>query len=202
MAVAFWCGQQAAGPTRAPVHWRMSLANKITISRILLAPGIVAALVYYDPSRDWLRYLALSLFVAGIISDALDGLIARLYNERSELGTLLDPIADKALILSTLISCSAIHGLPSWLSIPAWFNLVVITRDVLLVCGATIVFANKGRWLIRPSWMGKCTTVAQMLVVVAVLLRLPIKTSLVLLATALTVLSGIHYLWTGVRALE
>lgn len=179
----------------------MNLANKITILRILLVPGIVACLVYYAPDRDWLRFLAFSLFVLGVVSDALDGAIARLQNQRTELGMLLDPIADKALILSTLISCSAIHGLPAWLSLPPWFNVVVISRDVLLVCGAIVIFANTGRWHVRPSRLGKCTTVAQMLVVVVLLLHIPLKVPLMLMAVALTVLSGVHYIRMGVRVL-
>ncbi|MBI3321736.1 MAG: CDP-alcohol phosphatidyltransferase family protein, partial [Candidatus Omnitrophica bacterium] len=77
----------------------MSLANKVSIFRILLVPGIVASLLYYHPERDGLRFLALGLFLVGITSDALDGLIARRQNQQTELGTLLDPIADKFLIL-------------------------------------------------------------------------------------------------------
>ncbi len=179
----------------------MNLANKITILRILLVPGIVACLVYYAPDRDWLRFFALGLFILGVISDALDGAIARLQNQRTELGALLDPIADKALILTTLISCSVIDGLPEWLSLPPWFNVVVISRDVLLVCGALVVFVNTGQWHVRPSRLGKCTTVAQMLVVVVLLLHLPFKEPLLLMAAVLTVLSGIHYIRTGVRVL-
>ena len=118
----------------------MSLANKISIFRLLLAPGVVACLLYYSAGRDELRFVALGLFVVGMATDALDGLIARLKNQQTELGTLLDPIADKSLILSALISCSAIHGLPEWMRIPAWFNLVVISRDVMLVAGAPQFF--------------------------------------------------------------
>jgi CDP-diacylglycerol--glycerol-3-phosphate 3-phosphatidyltransferase len=181
----------------------MSLPNKITIFRILLAPAIVAALVYYHPERDWLRYLAFGLFVIGVISDAVDGFLARLHHQQTELGTLLDPIADKALILSTLISCSVIHGLPAWMRIPAWFNLIVISRDVVLVAGTAVVFAITGRWSIRPSPVGKSTTVAQMLVVSAVLLGSPpsITNPLLILAAALTAVSAAGYVRAGIRAL-
>ena len=179
----------------------MSLANKISIFRILLVPGIIASLVYYHPQRDFLRFVALGLFLVGIVSDAADGLIARLQNQQTELGTLLDPIADKFLILSALISCSVIRGLPEWMRIPAWFNLVVISRDVLLVSGSVILFVLQGRWNVRPSRLGKWTTFAQMLVIPSVLLGLPVKSLLIVMAAVLTVLSLVSYIRMGIRVL-
>ena len=179
----------------------MSLANKISIFRILLVPGFVAALLYYHPSRDGLRYVALVLFVIGFLSDAVDGFLARRHNQQTELGTLLDPIADKLLILSALISCSAIHGLPDWMRVPAWFNLLVISRDVLLVTGAAVLFVIKGRWTVQPSWLGKWTTFSQMLVIPSVLLGLSLTRPLIMIAAILTALSAITYVRMGIRAL-
>ena len=179
----------------------MSLANKISVFRILLVPGIIAALVYYHPTRDGLRFVALGLFTVGIASDAIDGFLARRHNQQTELGTLLDPIADKCLILSALISCSAIHGLPDWMRIPAWFNLVVLSRDALLIAGSIVLFIIQGRWSVRPSQLGKWTTFTQMLVIPAVLLRLPVKAWLLAIAAVFTVLSAIGYIRTGIRVL-
>ena len=179
----------------------MSLANKISIFSILLVPCVVASLIYYHPERDWLRFLALGFFTVGIVSDAIDGFLARLYHQETELGTLLDPIADKLLILSALISCSVIHGLPIWMRIPAWFNLVVMSRDALLITGTMVLFAIKGRWSVRPSRLGKWTTGIQMLVIPTVLLGLPIKLPLIGVAAAFTVLSGISYVRLGIRVL-
>ena len=180
----------------------MSLANKISIFRILLVPGIVASLVYYHPERDWLRFLALGLFVVGIVSDAADGFLSRRLHQQTELGTLLDPIADKALILSALISCSMIHGLPDWMRIPAWFNLIVISRDVLLITGTMVLFAIQGRWNVQPSRLGKWATCLQMLVIPTVLLRLPLKIPLIAVAAILTVFSGVSYVRLGIRVLS
>jgi cardiolipin synthase len=181
----------------------MSLPNKISIFRILLAPVVVACLVYYHPERDWLRFLALGLFSIGVVSDAVDGFLARVHRQQTELGALLDPIADKSLILSALISCSVIRGLPVWMRIPAWFNLLVISRDVLLVAGTLVLFAMKGQWSVRPSWIGKSTTVAQMLVIPAVLLGSPpaLTQTLLGVAATLTALSAISYVRTGFRVL-
>ena len=179
----------------------MSLANKISLGRILLVPAIVACLVYYHPSRDGLRFLALGLFVIGILSDAIDGFVARLQHQHTELGAVLDPLADKLLILSALISCSMIRGLPEWMRVPAWFNLLVISRDAILVAGTFLLFALRGHWNIRPSRLGKCTTAAQMLVVPALLLGLELKGPLILMAATLTVLSAVSYLRIGIRLL-
>ena len=179
----------------------MSLPNKISIFRILLVPGIIACLVYYRSDRDVLRFVALGLFLLGIVSDALDGVLARLQGQQTELGTLLDPIADKFLILSTLICCSTIHGLPEWMRIPAWFNLIVISRDVLLVSGSVVLFAMQGRWSVRPSRLGKWTTASQMFVIPSVLLGLPITMPLLVMAAALTVCSAVGYVRTGIRTL-
>ncbi len=179
----------------------MNLANKISIFRILLVPGIVASLLYYHPDRDWMRFITLSLFLVGILSDALDGYIARHHHQQTDLGTILDPIADKCLILSTLISCAAIHGLPGWMRIPAWFNVVVISRDALLVAGSIVLFATKSRWSVTPSWLGKWTTAAQMLVIAAVLLHLPMKDPLLAAAALLTGCSAAGYIRSGIRAL-
>lgn len=180
----------------------MSLANKVSLFRILLAPCLVASLVYYHPSRDGLRYLTLALFVIGILTDALDGFIARSKHQQSQLGAILDPVADKFLILSTLISLSIIHGLPDWMRIPAWFNLIVFSRDAILVAGIVLIFASTGKLSVRPSRLGKATIVAQMLVIPVVLLQWPFKTEALTLAAVLSVLSGIGYLRTGVQLLS
>ena len=169
--------------------------------RILLAPCIVASLVYYHPDRDGLRLLALWIFLIGIISDAIDGFLARLQHQQTELGTILDPIADKTLILSALISCSMIRGLPEWMRIPAWFNLVVISRDAVLIVGAVVLFVIKGRWTVRPSRLGKWTIFAQMLVIASVLLGLPSTMPLVAVAVALSVASAVTYIRMGIRIL-
>lgn len=179
----------------------MSIPNQLAIMRILLAPCMVACLVYYHPDRDWLRFLALGLFAFGMLTDALDGLIARMANQRTQLGALLDPIADKLLILTTIISCSVIHGLPESLRLPAWFNIVVISRDALLVSGAIMMFFMRGKWSVSPSWVGKCTTVAQMSVIPVLLLQLPIKQHVIILAAILTVFSGVGYIRSGIRLL-
>ena len=179
----------------------MSLANKISVIRILLVPWFVASLVYYHPARDWLRFLSAGLFFIGVLSDAVDGLIARSKQQQTQLGTILDPIADKLLILSAIISLSTIRALPEGLRIPAWFNLTVISRDAIVVVGSMLVFWLTGKITVKPSRLGKGAIAAQMVVVLVVLLKLPFKIPLLILAAALTVLSGAGYVRTGIRLL-
>lgn len=180
----------------------MSLANKLSLFRLLLVPFIVACLLYYAPEREVLRWVALGLFVLGMLTDALDGYVARRQGQATPLGTLLDPIADKCLILGTLISCSVIHGLPEDLRIPAWFNLTVITRDALVMAGSLIVFLTQGRWHVRTNRLGKWATFGQMMVVPVVLIGLPGRDPLLALVAALTVLSAAAYVRVGLKVLS
>lgn len=193
-----WIRHQAEPRTGGGI----GLANKISIFRVLLAPMLIACLVYYAPDRDWLRLVALTIFVVGMASDAIDGLLARLQHQQTELGSLLDPLADKALILSALISCSVIRGLPQELRIPAWFNLVVMSRDALVVSGSLVLFIVKGQWHVRPSWLGKGATFMQMMVIPTVLLGLPIKSVFIVIAASLTILSAMTYVRMGIRSLS
>jgi len=180
----------------------MNLPNKISLFRILLVPCIVASLLYYHPSRDGLRYVTLALFVIGVLSDALDGFIARTTHQQSPLGAVLDPIADKLLILGTLISLSAIHGLPAMMRIPAWFNLIVLSRDAVLLVGTILIILFTGSsFPVKPNMLGKCTSVSQMLAIPTALLGITsaAKTGLLIAAALLTIASGISYVRIGAR---
>ena len=180
----------------------MSLANKISLVRILLVPCIVASLLYYTPERDWLRWVAFGLFLAGVISDGVDGFVARSQRQQSQLGTLLDPLADKFLILGTLISLSTIRAIPEWMRLPGWFNLIIISRDVVLVAGTVVLFLLTGKLSVRPSWVGKCTIVAQMAVIPMALLGMPGLPIVLMVVAGLTVVSGLGYMWMATKMLS
>lgn len=180
----------------------MNLANKLSILRLLLVPFIVGCLLYYAPEREALRWVALGLFVLGALTDALDGYIARRHRQATPLGAILDPIADKCLILGTLISCSVIRGLPEAMRIPAWFNLTVISRDALVVAGSLFIFLIQGRWHVRSSRLGKWATFGQMLVVPVVLLGLPGRGPLLAAVAAVSLVSAASYVRLGLRVLS
>ena len=116
----------------------MTTANKITIVRILLIPAFVTMAIYYGQSvqrgepQEWQRYAAIIIFLVAAVSDGLDGYIARRYNQRSTLGVILDPIADKGLLLSGIITLSISNwseSNPELRQFPVWFPVLVITRD-------------------------------------------------------------------------
>ncbi|MFH0732657.1 MAG: CDP-diacylglycerol--glycerol-3-phosphate 3-phosphatidyltransferase [Candidatus Omnitrophota bacterium] len=180
----------------------MSLANKITIVRILLIPFFVTCLIYYSPETDFLRFIALVIFAISTLTDAVDGYIARKYYQKTRLGTFLDPIADKLLILSGFVSLSIIAALPQEFKIPPWVIIIVISRDIFIILGSVIIHMITGKLDISPSTLGKLTTALQMLTVIAVLLQFKYSYCLWIAAAFFTALSGIGYLIRANRILN
>lgn len=188
----------------------ITLATKITMVRLLGVPVFVMLVMYYlgsiragAPDNTY-RIAALSLFLAIAITDALDGHLARKRGEITRLGSILDPIADKALLLSGLILLTkpAIeHFEPR---IPLWFTGLVISRDVFLVAGAFLIRFFAREVHIRPHLTGKLSTVMQVVVIAWVLGRggQTTLTALVTLAALVTATSGAIYLRDGLRQLE
>src|SRR5215210_7655672 len=132
----------------------MTTANKITIARILLIPVFVMMAIYYGRTHlEWHRWCAVAAFVIAAASDGIDGYIARRFNQRSRLGVVLDPIADKGLLLAAIITLS----FSNWAyEFPAWFPVLIVTRDVVIVAGTLTLHYLNGSVQVRPSWMGKC----------------------------------------------
>lgn len=169
----------------------MNLANKITISRIILTPVFITAIVY---SR---MDIALVFFTLAIISDGLDGFIARTYNQKTVLGTILDPVADKILLISAFICLSLVNHLPAGLRLPPYVPIIVISRDAIIVLGSVIIHVVKGEIKIKPSFWGKLTTFFQMMTIVSILIRFRYPALIWNIATALTIISGADYILKG-----
>lgn len=172
------------------------IPNIITIFRIGLVPAVVVALLY-DEFR-----LALLLFAIAGISDGLDGYIAKRFNFTSQLGSILDPLADKSLLMSTYVALG-------WLGLlPVWLVVLVIGRDILILFGAMAYYRLVGAYEMAPSWISKINTFFQIVLGLAIVLvasgfGLPdsLAWSLVYIVSATMVLSGIDYVWTwGSRA--
>ena len=180
----------------------MNLANKITIFRILLIPFFIASLLYYSEAKPYLRLVALAIFAIAAFTDAIDGGIARSRSQITELGTILDPIADKLLISSAFISLSIIGSIPNELRIPAGVVLAVITRDIIIVLGAIIIYFLKGNIAIKPSWLGKITTCFQMLAILMTLAVFKYNKFFIYPAVLFTVISGVDYIWRGSKQLN
>ena len=143
----------------------MTTANKITILRILLIPFFVVELVYYlQTGNEVHRLLAILSFAVTAILDGVDGYIARLYNQKSELGAILDPLADKLLLVSAIVTLSFNHGTQIG-QIPLWLTGTIIGRDLLLLAGIAVIRLTVGKVVVRPRVVGKIATVFQMIVV-------------------------------------
>jgi cardiolipin synthase len=173
------------------VLWHLlNLPNVLTLTRLFLVPVFLALL------SDHRFGYALYVFCAAGLTDALDGTIARWFDLRTEIGALLDPFADKLLLLSAFVGLTAENAIPGWLL------GVVITRDVVIVFGyLLLLFYTNERLPVRPSYLGKAATCLQLAAIVGTLAgasRSPQLWYLLLYATVgITALSGIHYAYKG-----
>jgi CDP-diacylglycerol--glycerol-3-phosphate 3-phosphatidyltransferase len=199
----------------------MTTANKITISRIMLIPVFVMMAIYYGRSvlhgapLEWQRWTAIGVFVLAAASDGIDGYIARRFNQKSRLGVVLDPLADKGLLLSGIITLSV----SNWAyEFPAWFPVLVVARDVVILAGTITLHYLNGSVQVKPSWTGKAATAMQMVAIALCMLQwrgfektLAIgETTLkfgvidlaVVLAGLFTLVSGFGYVVNGIAQLH
>jgi len=188
----------------------ITLATKITIVRLLGVPVFVVLLMYYlaglraGQAQESYRQAAFALFSLVAATDALDGYLARRRGEISRLGSILDPLADKALMLSGLILLTK-PSLPQLEPhIPLWFTGLVISRDVFLIAGALLIHAYARDVHIKPHLTGKLATVLHVLVIGWVLAQAAPRwfPALVWTAGAFTAMSWAIYLRDGLRQLE
>jgi len=170
-----------------------TVANQLTILRMALAPFLVVTIL----SREY--GWALVVFVLAGATDLLDGMIARLGHQQTHLGAMLDPVADKLLISSSFIALTWASGLV--VRMPTWLTVITLSRDAIIVFTVTIVNLAVGRRLFYPSWLGKLSTVAQLLTAGVVLLLNAIGNPfafalyLFIATLVLTVASALHYVY-------
>jgi cardiolipin synthase len=171
----------------------VNVPNFLTILRILSIPVFVIFLIYDR------FFIALLIFIGAGITDGLDGLIARVFNQRTTIGAYLDPIADK-LMLTTSFIVLAILGI-----IPSWLTVIVIARDVIILLGILILQLTAHKIEIKPIFLGKASTVMQ-LVTIAWSLVTPfsivmqsIFPAIIWVTAGLTALSGLLYIYIGTK---
>lgn len=166
----------------------MNLPNKLTVLRVLAIPAVVALLLVNTPVC---RGAATALFILACLTDWLDGYIARKQGIVTVFGKFLDPVADKLLVLSTMIALTGLNQLPAWVSV------TVLFRE-LMVDGLRLIAVQKGV-VIAAGKLGKIKTVSQMVLVLVVLLNIPalkdlrIDWALIAVAVVMTVWSGVDY---------
>jgi len=177
----------------------MNFANKISTFRILSVPFFIASLIYYSAERDYFRFMALAIFILAVVSDAVDGYIARKEKLKSKAGLILDPLADKLLLMSGFIF---LYKFPVGnITFPREVILIVISRDVIILLGAVVVYMVKQDIKIFPTVWGKLTTSFQMLAIVTVILQFRFAPFFWWLAVLFTVISGIDYIRRGFNLL-
>jgi CDP-diacylglycerol--glycerol-3-phosphate 3-phosphatidyltransferase len=177
----------------------MNLANRVSFFRITLIPVFVIAVLYYTPQKEFFRFLAAFVFILSVLTDWLDGYIARKKNQTSRLGALLDPIADKLLINTAFIILFLKKGLSAEFLIPVWIPIVVLSRDMLLILGSLAIHLTQGSLNIRPRMLGKLSTFCQTLSIAFILLHVPFTPAVFYIAGFFTVASGLDYAWKGSR---
>ena len=182
--------------TNEPAAWAITIPNLLTIIRILLTPLFVIFLI-----REHFGF-ALLVFVAAGVSDGLDGLIARYFNQRTILGAILDPIADKMLLIAAYLSLGVLAVIPGWLTV------TVITRDVVILLGVALFSFMNIDFDVNPSIISKITTVLQVITVCLALLRFDrsgiaeLQLIFYWVTIFFTTLSGLHYIYIGMGILQ
>ena len=179
----------------------LTVANQLTLLRMLLIPALVILVIY--GSNGW----ALVVFVVAGMTDALDGVIARWWSQPTSLGALLDPMADKLLLISTFVVLT-IPSLDLPNRLPVWLTVLVISRDVIIVVTVAIVNLSLGRRIFSPTMLGK---IATLIYVVTASLTLCFNwlghssifvDAAIYAAAAITIVSGLHYISHVTRVLS
>jgi cardiolipin synthase len=178
----------------------VTLPNVLTIFRMVLIPIFVSLLFYQ-------RFVwALAVFISAGITDGLDGLLARRFDQQSQLGTILDPIADKLLLVTAFVVLSmrgVFHApLPKHLPIPFWVTAAVISRDVFIIVGAAAINIMTGFRGFKPSWLGKLNTTVQILAIAVIMFGASVPAgsgyylpTLYTSVFTLALVSGVHYVF-------
>ncbi len=171
-----------------------TLPNFITLLRLAALPFFLVAIA------DGKFGIALAIFVAAGLSDGIDGFLARRFDMKSALGAYLDPIADKLMLMSSYLFL-AIPSYPAPVKMPVWLSVMVISRDFLLMLVALLMILATSRKRFPPSWVGKVTTVTQIITVLFVLCAniwdwpRPIVLIAFGAAATTTVVSGFDYVY-------
>jgi cardiolipin synthase len=173
----------------------VNLANKISIARIISIPFFITAVVYSKMG------IALAIFMLAIVSDGADGFVARTFRQKTQLGTILDPIADKMLLISAYVCFSIVSNIPGHLRLPPYVPIIIISRDVIIILGSVMAYLLKGDLKVSPSVAGKVTTFFQMIAIVCILVQFKYSVLVWNAAVFMTVISGIDYVIKGSRLL-
>ena len=175
----------------------MNTPNKLTILRVIMIPFFVFFMLADMGNAG--KYTALVLFIAASLTDTLDGYLARKYNQVTNFGKFMDPLADKLLVCSALICLMDVGKLP------AWMVIIIISRE-FIISGFRLVASDNGI-VIAASWWGKSKTISQMVMIILMIADFggvfgTLETILLYVAVILTVVSMIDYIWKNRQVLS
>jgi cardiolipin synthase len=159
-------------------------------------PFFVASIIYLKLDA------ALIIFITAVITDAADGFVARRWNMKTRIGAIMDPIADKLLIISAYLSLVCVKGLNLPVDFPPYVPIVVISRDVIILLGAMFIYLVKSELEVRPTILGKMTTFMQMITIIFVLTRSAFSSVVWNVMILFTIVSGTEYVIIGCRQLN
>lgn len=175
----------------------LNLPNKLTLLRVILVPVFIVFL-YIGQNNTVFKILALIVFCAASLTDALDGHIARSRNLITNFGKFMDPLADKLLVCSALI-CFVELG-----SIPAWIVIIIIARE-FIISGFRLIASDRGVVIAANKW-GKAKTVSQMITIILLILDIPqiqiVTNIMIIIMTILTVVSLVEYIVKNINVLK
>ena len=177
----------------------LTFANKVTVGRILLVPFFIATVLYMNPQHPYLRWVALGLFLTAVVSDVIDGFIARVYHQKTKAGAILDPLADKVLLISAFICLYIRRGSFEEIVFPLWFVVAIISRDLILLLGAGIIQLTTGKLEIEANRSGKTTAFLQIVCVLGMLLQWSFTKIFWYAALVATIVSGVIYIKEGIK---
>lgn len=182
----------------------IGLANKMSLLRILLVPVLVILLFFFNQDRIYLQKFIVAVFSIAVITDFMDGLYARMKKEKTEFGKLIDPMADKFLLMNAFFWIYYLRGsLPLKFQIPFWIIIIIIGRDLLLgSCFTFFYYFKRIKFPVIPSVWGKLTTFFQMSTVLGVLINFEFSPVMWNLAGIFTMISGLGYVSRGVRSFK
>ena len=179
---------------------QMNLPNKLTLLRVIMIPIFVVVLLSSLVPVPLNRYIAVVIFILASFTDYLDGHIARKYNLVTNFGKFMDPLADKLLVSSAMISMVSMGD------IPAWIVIIIISRE-FIITGFRLIAVENGV-VIAASWWGKIKTVSQMIMIIVVISGIggvaghALGRILIYVAAFFTVVSGVDYIVKNINVLK
>ncbi len=180
----------------------LTFANKVTVGRILSVPFFLAAVLYYNSQREYLRFIALGIFSLAVVTDIIDGYIARTRHQKTQAGAILDPLADKILLMTAFISFYSRGEYFGEVQFPLWLVLAIISRDVCLLLGFFLIYMIHAKMEISPTYWGKTTTFFQILCIYSIFFQVPFAPVIWSAALFFTLFSGVDYIRKGIKVLN